>query len=103
MRLGQRQASTPTLASSLTHTELPIELVGKQGVGQLPEVELAEGGYTVDVLQEGWAGQFWDPLTVKLMPKTASEREGRPRSAWPPLLTLPSSAHRWMWPFPQAL
>lgn len=38
------------LASSLTHTELPIELVGEQGVGQFPEVELAEGGHTVDIL-----------------------------------------------------
>lgn len=38
------------LASSFTHTELPIELVGEQGVGQFPEVELAEGGHTVDIL-----------------------------------------------------
>lgn len=38
------------LASSFTHTELPIELVGEQGVGQFPEVELAEGGHTVNIL-----------------------------------------------------
>lgn len=59
MVLGHMRLPTPTpqpprhppaLASSLTHTELPIELVGEQGVGQFPEVELAEGGHTVDVL-----------------------------------------------------
>lgn len=44
-------APTPSvLACSFTHTELPIELVGEQGVGQFPEVELAEGGHTVDIL-----------------------------------------------------
>lgn len=43
-------ATLAALASSLTHTELPIELIGEQGVGQFPEVELAEGGHTVDVL-----------------------------------------------------
>lgn len=59
MVLGHMRLPTPTpqpppnppaLASSLTHTELPIELVGEQGVGQFLEVELAEGGHTVDVL-----------------------------------------------------
>lgn len=48
VRLPPRPPAAP--ASSLTHTELPIELVGEQGVGQFPEVELAEGGHTVDIL-----------------------------------------------------
>lgn len=43
-------AGPSALASPFTHTELPIELVSEQRVGQLPEVELAEGGHTVDVL-----------------------------------------------------
>lgn len=52
MVLGHvRLPPTPAaLASPLTHAELPIELVGEQRVGQFPEVELAEGGHTVDVL-----------------------------------------------------
>lgn len=65
------------LASSPTHAELPIELVGEQGVWQLSKVELAEGGHAVDVLQEGWARQFRYSLTVKLVPETSGVGKGK--------------------------
>lgn len=42
MVLGHMQLGPSALASPFTHTELPIELVSEQGVGQFPEVELAE-------------------------------------------------------------
>lgn len=67
------------LASSLTHAELPVELIREQGVRQLSEVELAQGGHTVDVLQEGGTRQFRNPLTVKLMPEATKSRR---RKTW---------------------
>lgn len=81
------------LGNSLTHTKLPVELICEQRVGQLSEVELAEGGHTMDVLQEGGARQFRDPLTVKLMPKATRSRSRR-RKIWvragPPDCALPA-------------
>lgn len=42
-----------------THREFLIELVGQEGVGQLPEVELAQGAHTVDVLEVHFPCQIW--------------------------------------------
>lgn len=52
----------------LTHSELVVEPVGEQGVGQLPEVGLAQGGHTVDVLQVHVPPQVWLPLSLELLP-----------------------------------
>lgn len=53
--------------------EFLVELVGEQGVGQLPEVELAQRADAVDVLDVNIFGQVGDLLRVKLVP---DEREG---------------------------
>lgn len=91
MNEGAARLPAPSnLASTLTHAELPVELVCEQGVRQLSEVELAEGGHAVDVLQEGGARQFRDPLTVKLMPEATRSRRRKIRvRASPPGRVLP--------------
>ncbi|KAK2088254.1 hypothetical protein P7K49_034161 [Saguinus oedipus] len=91
MRSGPEASRPLRPTSSLTHTELSVELVGKQGVRQLSEVELAEGGNAVDVLQKGGARQLRDPLTVKLMPETTVSRR-RKIQVRGVLLTWPCSS-----------
>lgn len=71
------------LARTLTHTELPIELVGEQRVWQLSEVEFAKGGHTVDILQESRARQFRNPLAVEFMPEIARSGGRKFRSDGP--------------------
>lgn len=50
------------------YREFLIELVGQQGVGQLPEVELTQWAHTVDVLDVDIFGQVRDLFRVKLVP-----------------------------------
>lgn len=50
-----------------THRELLVELVGEQGVGELSEVQLAQGAHTVDVLDVNVLGQVRNLLGVKLV------------------------------------
>lgn len=51
-----------------THCKLLIELVGEEGVGELPEVQLAQGPHAVDVLHVRVLGQVRNILAVKLVP-----------------------------------
>lgn len=46
--------------SSVPYGESVVELVGEQRVGQLSEVQLAEGAHRVDVLSEDVPAQVWD-------------------------------------------
>lgn len=48
--------------------EFLVELVGEQRVGQLSEVQLAQGAHRVDVLPEDVPRQVRDLLRVKLVP-----------------------------------
>lgn len=53
----------------------------------------------MDVLKEGGARQFRDPLTVKLMPEaTKSKSRKTPVRVGSPGYTLPPIVHRWMQP-----
>lgn len=61
--ISPRAATQP-----LTHSEFVVEPVGEQGIGQLPEVGLAQGGHTVDVLQVHVPPQVWLPLSLELLP-----------------------------------
>lgn len=58
-----------------SYRESVVELVGEQRVGQLSEVQLAEGAHGVDVLPEDVSGQVWDLLRVELVPARAEEDE----------------------------
>lgn len=72
----QRHNSVAHFRSSGSYRESVVELVGEQRVGQLPEVELAEGAHRVDVLPEDVSGQVWDLLRVKLVPGRTEEEGG---------------------------
>lgn len=50
-----------------TYREFLVQLVGKERIGQLSEVELTEGAHTVNVLDVDIFSQVWDLLGVKLM------------------------------------
>jgi len=68
-----------------THGEALVQLVGQQGVGQLSEVQLAEGAHRVYVLPEDLPGQVRDLLRVKLMPgqgQRERERERETAGGW---------------------
>lgn len=52
----------------ITHGKLVIEVVGEQWVRQLPEVGLAQGADTVDVLQVHILVEIWVGVVVKLTP-----------------------------------
>lgn len=47
--------------------ESVVELVREQRIGQLSEVQLAEGAHWVDILSEDISGQVWDLFRVKLV------------------------------------
>ena len=51
-----------------THRKLLIQLVGEEGVGQLAEVQFAQGAHAVDVLHVHVPGQVRNILTVELVP-----------------------------------
>ena len=62
----------PELVSSLPLGQLArqhqvwVEVVGDEGGGQGPEVELEHGGDAVDVVEQGRVpGQVWHPLIVE--------------------------------------
>lgn len=63
----------PQFCGSSSYRESVVELVGEQRVGQLSEVQLAEGAHGVDVLPEDVSGQVWDLLRVKLVPGRMEE------------------------------
>lgn len=50
------------------YREFLIELVGQQGVWQLPEIELTQWAHTVDVLDVNVFGQVRDLFRVELVP-----------------------------------
>lgn len=59
-------------------------MVGEQRVGQLPEVQLAEGAHRVDILPEDFSGQVWDLFGVKLVPtQQIGEEEIEQRGSQP--------------------
>lgn len=51
-----------------THSKLVIEPVSEQGVWQLSEIGLAQGGDAVNVLKVNISPQVWLPLSLKLLP-----------------------------------
>lgn len=53
-----------------TYREFLIKLVGQEGVGQLPKVELAERAHTVDVLEVHFPRQIGTLVWAKLLPET---------------------------------
>lgn len=65
----------PQFHCSGSYWESVVELVGEQRVGQLSEVQLAEGAHRVDVLSEDVSGQIWDLFGVKLVPRPQIEEE----------------------------
>ena len=52
-----------------THSELFVELVGEQRVGQLTEVQLTQRAHAVDVLHVQLFRQVRNVLAVKLVPE----------------------------------
>lgn len=74
--------SVPQFHCSGPYWESVVELVGEQRVGQLPEVQLAEGAHWVYILSEDVSAQIWDLFRVKLVPKQRQERRRRYRTAW---------------------
>lgn len=65
----------PQSHCSVSYWESVVELVGEQRVGQLSEVQLAEGAHRVDILSEDVSGQIWDLFWVKLVPIQQIEEE----------------------------
>lgn len=65
----------PQFHCSGPYWESVIELVGEQRVGQLSEVQLAEGAHWVYVLSEDVSAQVWDLFWVKLVPKRRQKEE----------------------------
>ena len=51
-----------------THSKLVIEPVSEQGVRQLSEVGLTQGGDTVNVLKVNISPQVWLPFSLKFLP-----------------------------------
>lgn len=50
-----------------THSKLVVQLVCEERIGQLSEVELAEGAYTVYVLHVHVFRQVWNILAVEFV------------------------------------
>ena len=73
--IHSQHKSLPQFHCSGPYWESVVELVGEQRVGQLSEVQLAEGAHWVDVLPEGVSGEVWDLLGVKLVPRRQREEE----------------------------
>lgn len=60
---------------AFAYREFLIELVGQQGIWQLPEVELAQRADAVDVLDVNIFGQVGDLLRIELMPEETGEKD----------------------------
>lgn len=76
-----RHNSLPQFWGCGSYRESVVELIGEQRVGQLSEVQLAEGAHRVDVLSKDVSGQVWDLLGVKLVPGRVEE-EGEKNSCF---------------------
>lgn len=63
------------------YREFLVELVGQQGVWQLPEVELTQRAHTVDILDVDIFGQVGDLFRVELVPDETG-RGQVPSRAW---------------------
>lgn len=81
--------SLSQLQSPGPYWESVVELVGEQRVGQLSEVQLAEGTHWMDILSEDISGEVWDLFRVKLMPSgRKKEEENIEQSGSPPTAHL---------------